>query len=202
MKKILVWDLPTRVGHWLLVASFAVAWLTGDSEESRLVHVAAGYTMLAVLAFRIFWGVVGTRYARFSSFLFTPRQAMGYLSGLLRGDKSHWVGHNPAGSYAIYLLILFGLSAAVSGWAAYSEIGGEMMKDFHEVLASTMLGVVGLHVAGVAVSGLLHRENLVRSMINGYKTGLGEEAISSSRVLWAVLLLGLAGWAATVAYLP
>ena len=202
MKKILVWDLPTRVGHWLLVASFAVAWLTGDSEESRLVHVAAGYTMLAVLAFRIFWGVVGTRYARFSSFLFTPRQAMGYLSGLLRGDKSHWVGHNPAGSYAIYLLILFGLSAAVSGWAAYSEIGGEMMKDFHEVLASTMLGVVGLHVAGVAVSGLLHRENLVRSMINGYKTGLGEEAISSSRVLWAVLLLGLAGWAAAVAYLP
>lgn len=202
MKKILVWDLPTRVGHWLLVASFAVAWLTGESEEWRLVHVAAGYTMLAVLAFRIFWGVVGTRYARFSSFLFTPRQAMGYLSGLLRGDKSHWVGHNPAGSYAIYLLILFGLSAAVSGWAAYSEIGGEMMKDFHEVLASTMLGVVGLHVAGVAVSGLLHRENLVRSMINGYKTGLGEEAISSSRVLWAVLLLGLAGWAATVAYLP
>lgn len=202
MKKILVWDLPTRVGHWLLVASFAVAWLTGESEEWRLVHVTAGYTMLAVLAFRIFWGVVGTRYARFSSFLFTPRQAMGYLSGLLRGDKSHWVGHNPAGSYAIYLLILFGLSAAVSGWAAYSEIGGEMMKDFHEVLASTMLGVVGLHVAGVAVSGLLHRENLVRSMINGYKTGLGEEAISSSRVLWAVLLLGLAGWAATVAYLP
>ena len=202
MKKILVWDLPTRVGHWLLVASFAVAWLTGESEEWRLVHVAAGYTMLAVLAFRIFWGVAGTRYARFSSFLFTPRQAMGYLSGLLRGDKSHWVGHNPAGSYAIYLLILFGLSAAVSGWAAYSEIGGEMMKDFHEVLASTMLGVVGLHVAGVAVSGLLHRENLVRSMINGYKTGLGEESISSSRVLWAVLLLGLAGWAATVAYLP
>lgn len=202
MKKILVWDLPTRVGHWLLVASFAVAWLTGESEEWRLVHVTAGYTMLAVLAFRIFWGVVGTRYARFSSFLFTPRQAMGYLSGLLRGDKSHWVGHNPAGSYAIYLLILFGLSAAVSGWAAYSEIGGEMMKDFHEVLASTMLSVVGLHVAGVAVSGLLHRENLVRSMINGYKTGLGEEAISSSRVLWAVLLLGLAGWAATVAYLP
>lgn len=202
MKKILVWDLPTRVGHWLLVASFAVAWLTGESEEWRLVHVAVGYTMLAVLAFRIFWGIAGTRYARFSSFMFTPRQAMDYLSGLLRGDKSHWVGHNPAGSYAIYLLILFGLSAAGSGWAAYSEIGGEMMKEFHEVLASTMLGVVGLHVAGVVVSGLLHRENLVRSMINGYKTGLGEDAISSSRVLWVVVLLGLAGWAATVAYLP
>jgi hypothetical protein len=65
-----------------------------------------------------------------------------------------------------------------------------------------MLAVVGLHVAGVVVSGLLHRENLVRSMINGYKIGYGEEAISSSRMLWAVLLVGLAGWAAAVAFLP
>jgi len=202
MNKILVWDLPTRVGHWLLVTSFAVAWLTGESETWRLVHVAAGYTMLAVLSFRIFWGIAGTRYARFSSFLFSPRQALDYLTGLLRGDKSHWVGHNPAGSYAIYLLILLGFAAVGSGWAAYAELGGEWLKEFHEVLASAMLGVVGLHVAGVVVSGFLHRENLVHSMVNGYKTGRSEESISSSRALWAVLLLGLAGWAAIAAYLP
>jgi cytochrome b len=202
MNKILVWDLPTRIGHWLLVSSFAVAWLSGDSETFRLVHVAAGYVMVAVLAFRIFWGIAGTRYARFTSFLFSPRQALDYLAGLLRGDKSHWVGHNPAGSYAIYLLILLGFAAAGSGWAAYAELGGEWLEEFHEVLASTMLVVVGLHVAGVAVSGFFHRENLVRSMVNGYKTGSSEEAISSSRMLWAVLLIGLAGWAATVAFLP
>ena len=127
MKKILVWDLPTRVGHWLLVASFAVAWLSGDSEEWRLVHVAAGYTMVAVLAFRIFWGIAGTRYARFTSFLFSPRQARDYLTGLLRGENSHWVGHNPAGSYAIYLLILLGFATAGSGWLAYNEFGGEWL---------------------------------------------------------------------------
>lgn len=202
MEKILVWDWPTRIGHWLLVASFAVAWLTGDSETWRLVHVAAGYTMAAVLAFRLFWGVVGTRYARFSSFLFSPRQARDYLAGLLRGENGHWVGHNPAGSYAIYLLILLGLSTAGSGWATYDELGGEWLEEVHEFLSSTMLFVVGVHVAGVVVSGLLHRENLVRSMLNGYKTGFGAEAISSSRMAWAVLLLGLAGWAATAAFLP
>lgn len=202
MKKILVWDLPTRVGHWLLVASFAVAWLTGESEEWRLVHVAAGYAMAAVLAFRLFWGIAGTRYARFSSFLFSPRQALGYLAGLLRGENSHWVGHNPAGSYAIYLLILFGFATAGSGWAIYAELGGEWLGEFHEVLAGTMLAVVGLHVAGVVVSGLLHRENLVRSMINGHKIGASGEAISSIRLLWAVLLTGLAGWAAAAAFLP
>lgn len=202
MKKILVWDLPTRIGHWLLVASFAVTWLTGESEAWRLVHVAAGYTMVAVLAFRIFWGLAGTRYALFSSFLFSPRQALNYLVGLLRGEKSHWVGHNPAGSYAIYLLILLGFATAGSGWATYAEIGGEWLKVSHELLASTMLAVVGLHVAGVVVSGLLHRENLVRSMINGYKIGSSEEAISSSRMLWAGLLIGLAGWAAAVVFLP
>ena len=202
MNKILVWDLPTRLGHWLLVASFAVAWLTGDSEEWRLVHLASGYTMAAVLAFRIFWGIAGTRYARFASFAFSPRQALDYLAGLLRRDKSHWVGHNPAGSYAIYLLILLGFASAGSGWAFYNELGGEWLEEFHEVVASTMLAVVGLHVAGVVVSGLLHRENLVRSMVNGYKNGSSAEAISSRRVLWAVLLIGLAGWAAVAAYLP
>ncbi len=202
MNKILVWDLPTRIGHWLLVASFAVAWLTGESETFRLVHVAAGYAMAAVLAFRLFWGIAGTRYARFTSFLFSPRQALDYLAGLLRGKKSHWVGHNPAGSYAIYLLILLGFASVGSGWAFYNELGGEWMEEFHEVLASTMLAVVGFHVAGVVVSGLLHRENLVRSMIDGYKIGSGEEAISSSRMLWAVLLVGIAGWAAVAAFLP
>lgn len=202
MNKILVWDLPTRVGHWLLVASFALAWLTGESETFRLVHVAAGYVMVAVLTFRIFWGIAGTRYARFTSFLFSPRQALDYLAGLLRGEKSHWVGHNPAGSYAIYLLILLGFATAGSGWVFYNELGGEWLEEFHEFLASTMLAVVGLHVAGVVVSGLFHRENLVRSMVNGYKNGNSEDAISSRRVLWVVVLIGLAGWAAVASFLP
>ena len=190
MEKILVWDLPTRIGHWLLVIAFIVSYLSGDSEEWRLVHVTAGYAMGGGLAFRLFWGVVGTRYARFKSFLFSPRAVFSYLSGLLRGKPAHWVGHNPAGSYAIYALVLLGLAVVGSGWAVYAEIGPEWLEDAHDTLSYVMLGVVGVHVAGVAVSSRLHRENLVRSMVTGYKQGRSEEAIASSKKYWLVLLLG------------
>lgn len=200
MNKILVWDLPTRIGHWLLVSCFAVAWLTGESETWRLVHVAAGYAMAAILAFRIFWGFAGSRYARFTSFLYSPRQALAYPVSLLRGEKNHWVGHNPAASYAIYLLILLGFATLGSGWMVYNELGGEMPEKVHEVLSGIMAVTVGIHITGVAVSGLLHRENLVRSMIDGYKTGCRDEAISSNRVLWALSLIGLTCWAAAAAF--
>jgi cytochrome b len=202
MKRILVWDLPTRIGHWLLAASFALAWATAESEEWRLVHVAAGYLMAAVLVFRVFWGIAGTRYARFYSFLYSPRQALDYVVGLLRREKSHWIGHNPAGSYAIYFLLLLGFASVGSGWAAYNEFGGEWFKELHEGIAAAMLTVVGVHLAGVVTSSTLHRENLVKSMIDGYKNGRDEEAIPSSKGFWAVLLLGFAGWAATMAFLP
>lgn len=199
MEKVLVWDLPTRVGHWLLVSAFVVAWLSGDSEEWRLYHVAAGYVMVAVMLFRLFWGVAGTRYARFSSFLFSPRQVVAYLAGLVQGKPARWVGHNPAGSYAIYLLLLLGLAVVATGWADYNDIGGDWTEEAHEILSYTMLAVVGLHIAGVVLSSLLHRENLVRSMLGGCKHGWPDEAIPSAKSLWAVLLAGLAvaaGWIA------
>ena len=189
MEKILVWDLPTRIGHWLLVAAFAVSYLSGDSEEWRLVHVTAGYAMGGVLAFRLFWGLAGTRYARFSSFLFSPREVFSYLGGLFKGRPAHWIGHNPAGSYAIYALLLLGIAVVGSGWAVYEEVGGEWLEEAHDVLSYVMLGVVAVHVAGVVVSSRLHHENLARSMITGYKQGKAEEAIPSSRKCWLVLLL-------------
>jgi len=197
MERIKVWDLPTRAGHWSLVAAFAVAWLSSDSESWRLVHVVAGFVLAGVLAFRLFWGMAGSRYARFSSFLFSPRQAVAYLKGLLRGQGGHWVGHNPAGSYAIYALILLGFAAALSGWAVYAEAGPEELEDVHEALANAMLGVIGLHVLGAIASSLSHRENLIRSMVTGYKRGHPEEAIPGMKASWLVLLFGsmiAAGW--------
>jgi cytochrome b len=191
MEKILVWDLPTRVGHWLLVAAFAASYLSGDSEEWRLVHITAGYAMGGALAFRLFWGMAGTRYARFGSFLFSPREVFAYLGSLLKGKPAHWVGHNPAGSYAIYALMLLGIAVVGSGWAVYEEVGGDWLEEAHDALSYTMLGVVGLHVAGVVVSSGLHRENLARSMVTGYKQGSAGEAISSNRKYWLLLLFGV-----------
>lgn len=139
MGKILVWDVPTRIGHWLLVITFILSFITGDSEEQRLFHVAAGYAMGGVLVFRIFWGIAGTRYARSASFLFTPREVIAYLGALIKGRSGHWLGHNPAGSYAIYILILLGLATVVSGVAAYAEIGGEWVAEVHDLVSYIML---------------------------------------------------------------
>lgn len=190
--KILVWDLPTRLFHWLLAASFIGAFLTAESEYWRDIHVALGYTVVGLIGFRLVWGVVGSRYARFSSFAFGSSKVVAYLKSLLGGSPQHYVGHNPAGSWVIYGLLLLGLLTGASGYATYNELGGEWLEELHEAAANTMLALVGVHVAGVLVSSLLHRENLVRSMIDGYKHG--EAGAGIRRTGWLVglgLILGV-----------
>ncbi len=186
--RILVWDIPTRIFHWLLAASFAGAFLTAESERYRDVHVALGYLMLALIAFRVVWGLVGTRYAQFRSFAFGPSRVLSYLGSLLRGSPQHYVGHNPAGSWVIYGLLLLGILTGTSGYAAYNDLGGDAFEELHEAFAGAMLALVGLHVAGVILSSLLHRENLVGSMISGYKPGKAQQGIGNARRLTGTLL--------------
>jgi cytochrome b len=198
--RILVWDIPTRVFHWLLAGSFIGAFVTAESEMFRDVHVALGYLLLALIGFRILWGIVGTRYARFSAFAFGPSKVLTYLKSLLTGSPQHYLGHNPAGSWVIYALLLLGVLAGATGYATYNEIGGEWFEELHEAFANSMLALVGVHVAGVVVSSLLHRENLVKSMINGYKQGdahqgvrgaywlLGAGLLAGTVVLWSGIL--------------
>lgn len=201
MNKIPVWDWPVRIGHWLLVGAFALAWLTGESEEWRLVHAFAGGTVVGVVLFRLLWGFLGTRHARFSSFVRGPVAVLDYVTSLLRGDASQYAGHNAAGGWAIVGLLSLGLLTGVSGWLVYqdsfSNMGGEWLGELHEALASGMLAVAALHVAGVVVSSLAHRENLVRAMFTGLKQGRPDEAIASARPLVLVLLFG---WVAGCAW--
>ena len=123
----------------------------------------------AVLEAGARWAVVGTRYARLSSFAFGPRAVADYLRSLLTLRPKHYLGHNPAGSWVIYLLVLLGITAGATGYATYNDIGGDWMEDLHEGAANAMLTLVFVHVAGVVVSSLLHRENLVKAMVTGYK---------------------------------
>jgi len=191
--KILVWDLPTRLFHWMLAASFIGAFLTAESEYWRAIHVALGYTVIGLIAFRLIWGVVGTRYARFSSFAFGPSKVLAYVKSLLNRTPQHYVGHNPAGSWVIYGLLVLGLVSGATGYAIYNEIGGDWFEELHEGAANMMLGLVGVHVAGVLVSSLLHRENLVRSMIDGYKWGEPGQGIRRMRWLVGIgLIFGVA----------
>lgn len=168
-KPIRVWDLPTRIFHWSLVASFATAFLTSESEKLRDIHVVAGYTLAGLIVFRLLWGFVGGGYSRFAEFLPTPQKLGGYLKSLLAGKPQHYVGHNPAGAVAIFLLLGFGMTAAASGWAVYEDMGGHFMEELHEIAANGMMAIVGIHIAGVIVSSWLHRENLVLAMITGWK---------------------------------
>lgn len=188
-KSVLVWDAPVRVFHWLLVLSFAGAWLTAESERWRLVHVTLGYTMAGLVAFRIVWGLVGTRHARFADFVRGPRAAWRYLGSLLSGRPEHHAGHNPAGALAIVALLVLIAATAASGWANYNDIGGEWLEELHEGAANTLLAVVLVHLVGVVVGSLTHRENLVRSMITGRKAVPPQEGIRSAWHTVAVLML-------------
>lgn len=197
MNKVLIWDWPVRIGHWLLAGGFILAWLTSESETLRLVHALAGGTVVGVVLFRIVWGLVGTRHARFASFVRGPGAAFAYLKGLLSGSAPHASGHNPAGGWAIVALLVLGLLTGASGWAIYNDLGSEWLEEVHEVLASTMLGVVVVHVAGVIVGSLAHHENLVRAMFTGLKQGSADQAIFGARPLAALALLG---WATACAW--
>ena len=186
-----------RLGHWLMVGGFCLAWLTAESETFRLVHVISGAIVLGVASFRLPWGFIGSRYARFADFVRGPTAVKDYLSSLLKLEPAHHVGHNPAGSWAIVMLLGLGILTSLAGWAMYNDIGGNVLEELHEGLATTMLLVVLVHLAGVFSGSLLHGENLVRAMLTGCKKGLPEEAIASARPLAAVLLLvwvAAAGW--------
>ena len=193
--RILVWDAPVRVFHWLIVLSFAGAWLTAESERWRLMHVTLGYTMAGLVAFRILWGLVGTRHARFSSFVRSPAAVAGYLRAMLRGRPEHHTGHNPAGALAIVALLGLALAISASGWSVFNDIGGDWLEEVHEAVAYLMLAVVGVHVAAVLLSSWLHHENLIGAMITGRKTGRPEEGVRSAwRSVAALMLMAVLGF--------
>lgn len=187
--EIKVWDPLVRIFHWSLVATFFIAYLSGDEWES--VHVAAGYAVAGLVAFRLVWGFIGTRHARFSDFVYSPATVLGYLKELAALRARRYLGHNPAGGWMVLALLLSLALTTLTGMVAHGtftvalnlippamahddedeegEGGEELFEEIHEFFANFTLLLVAVHVAGVLVSSLLHRENLVRAMITGRK---------------------------------
>jgi cytochrome b len=178
-ESIKVWDLPLRLFHWLLVAGFFIAYLT--EEELLTVHVWAGYTVAGLLVYRLIWGFVGNEYARFSGFLCSPMKSVNYLKDLAALKKKRYIGHNPAGAAMIVLLMISLLLTVLTGFAVYgadqaagplASIGSgneKMWEETHEFFANFTLLLVVVHVAGVVIESYIHRENLAKAMVNGYK---------------------------------
>jgi cytochrome b len=189
MRSILVWDIPTRLFHWLFAISFAVAFATAEIGDLAVVHVFTGLLALGLVVYRVIWGLVGSRYARFSSFLFSPSAALKHLLETVRGKAERHVGHNPAGSWAIYFLLTLGLAIGFSGLTML--FAGEQVEEVHEVLAIVTLNIALLHIIGVVVASLKHRENLPRSMVTGRKESDEAQGISSARPGAAAVMIVL-----------
>lgn len=168
-QRIKVWDVPTRVFHWLQVLSFTAAYLTAFSERLRNYHVAFGYILLGLLVFRILWGFAGTRYARFASFLFHPGEILVYMRAIIKRKPQHYLGHNPAGSISVWLLLGLGMFICISGVMALQDDASDRVVDLHGMATNIMLGMIALHLAGVVISSIMHRENLAGSMFTGFK---------------------------------
>lgn len=196
IREIRVWDAPVRVFHWLLVLCFVGAYISSESETWRLLHVTLGYTLGGLLAFRLVWGLVGTRYARFRQFVRGPSAVLAYLRSLRAGQPEHHLGHNPAGAVAIVLLMALGLAITATGYASFNELGPGWLVELHELAVDAMLVVIAGHLVGVLISSLQHKENLVRAMLTGCKNGAPEQAIRSTwrSVALALVLAVLGFW--------
>lgn len=193
--KVLVWDAPVRVFHWLMVLSFAGAYLSAESERWRLLHVTLGYTMAGLVGFRIVWGLVGTRNARFANFVRGPRTVLRYVQAMLSTHPEHHTGHNPAGAVAIVAMLALTLAIAASGWAVYNDAGGKWIEEFHEFAANTMLAFIAVHLAGVLFASWRGRENLVGAMITGRKAGRPEDGVRSAwRTVAVLMVVAVAGF--------
>lgn len=205
-KTLVVWDLPTRLFHWLLVALVALAWATGETEGMGFVaHQLAGYGVLVAILFRLIWGFVGSRPARFRNFVHAWPSVRDYTKGLLTLRPRPTLGHNPLGGWMIVLLLTTLLGVSVTGLFAFvGDARGPLthwlspeiahgLAELHEGLANFLLILIGIHIAGVVVDSLLTGHNLIGSMFTGRKTrdSLESGAVSANEAV--------PGWSAALA---
>ena len=199
-QEVKVWDPLVRIFHWTLVISFVVTYASGDELEG--IHVWFGYLIAGLLVFRLAWGFVGPKHARFSDFVYGPQEILAYLRSLATGRPRRYLGHNPAGGLMVILLLVsLGFTTGTGllmvqtpqapaiqsvqergGWffgekdeEDEEHEGNEVLEEVHEFFANLTLLLVLLHIAGVAVSSRLHHESLVRAMITGRKPAKPEQ---------------------------
>ncbi|BDX06037.1 cytochrome b/b6 domain-containing protein [Planctobacterium marinum] len=197
-KSRLVWDLPVRLFHWLLVLAIAAQWYTGEQGDTWLEwHFYIGYFTLGLILFRVVWGFCGTRYALFSEFLVSPGKALKSL----KDKSSQFIGHTPLGGYMTVLLLVVIFLQAMSGLFTSDEIFTDgpwrsvISGDYQELadwahgnLFTVIQVAVALHIAAAFYYLIIKKQNLIRAMIDGKKSISKDKTITSSK-LWLALLL-------------
>ena len=181
--KVYIWDPLVRISHWTLVIAISIAFISED--DYLTIHSWAGYTVLSLLTIRILWGFVGTKHAKFSDFVFSKKDITQFVKDTFSLKAKRYLGHNPAGGTMVILLIISLLITACNGLVIFateegqgplvfllsdtSPFWGDIIEEVHEFFANFILFLIAVHVAGVIVEGLIHRENLIKSMFTGMK---------------------------------
>ncbi len=181
MKPQLIWDWPTRLFHIVLASGFVAAFVisnVGEHSTSFAYHSIIGLALGAALILRIAWGVIGTKYARFTSFIVAPTSLVRYLKGMLSGKDAHYAGHNPANSVASILMFL--LLAGIITTGVLMGRGNESLKEVHELCTYGLIAVASVHVIGVLLHMARHREKIALGMVTGLKRAEDGEAIRTS----------------------
>lgn len=175
-REVRVWDPVVRVAHWGLATSIALAWISGDAWGA--FHQVVGYAAAGIVTIRILWGFVGSRHARFTDFVRSPVTVVGYVKDVLSHRERRYLGHNPAGGAMIVALLATIVGLGFTGWLSTTDAywGSETVQYLHEALANLLLGLVGLHLAGVLFTSIREGENLVHAMVTGRKRAVESEA--------------------------
>ena len=201
-KQVRVWDLPTRVFHWALVAMVAVAWISSEARGSLLyIHIYSGTLLLGFVVFRLVWGIIGSRHALFADFVFSWTRVKDYSLRLFSFRPPYSVGHNPLGGWMVVALlvvlmlaVLTGMMSSEDGYRgplAHIGIGG----DAHEGMANLLGILIFVHIIGVVAHGFVSGENLPRAMITGIKnipSKIGASDIRGVGILRPAIAIALA----------
>ena len=206
-----VWDLPTRLFHWALVALIALQFATGEfGWLSMEWHYRFGYATLALLLFRIVWGFAGSQTSRFAAFVRGPRAVMRYLRAALSTNPQSGIGHNPLGGWSVLAMLLVLLVQTLSGLAASDGIDNDgpfvervspamvrLATRLHSLGENVLLALIGLHIAAVLLYWVVKHDNLVLPMITGEKRvdAVPMRVVSS----WCALLVMLMATAIVLA---
>lgn len=179
-----VWDLPTRLFHWVLAACVIGSIVSAKIGGNAMVwHFRLGYVVLTLLAFRLLWGFVGGRWSRFASFVYAPATVLRYLRGQSRDDEHHHVGHNPLGAFSVFGFLAILLVQASTGLVADDEIAnsGPLIKfvsgatsglatSWHKSWGQwIVITLIVLHLCAISYYALARRRNLVAPMLHGDK---------------------------------
>lgn len=193
-----VYDLPTRIFHWLFAAlfvgAFFIAQVYDDKSAQYPLHMMLGMTLTLTVLLRIIWGLWGSEHARFSSFKLKPRELLAYFKNLLSSKTLRYLGHNPASSWVAILMMVFTLGLAFSGYMMVQGQNKHFFKEVHELVANAFLVTVIGHVVGIALHTWKHKDAIGLSMIHGSKKAVaGDVGIKKNYPIVALLFVLIVG---------